>query len=281
MYLSHSIPGMDALEPIFVFIWNLVHGKDVNGEEDLETLHKIVQSAMYPLLRAEELQEVIELDSVQDTWDSLIKAEVIDQTGKLVKVKEIKSNQLKLEKVSKKGIILNLLKDIVRRGVEVNIPEELLNFVELHLKEWIKNALLARLMTLNEDYIIDIDRSENAVRSQANIVIMDNQTGVEQYHSQWSNGLHQFLQLKHACRISLESLKAVFISNVTYFRRYKSQIFGLSGTLGSESEKNFLETIYKISFAIIPTFKQSRFIEEVPTLCSSEQSWKKAISDKT
>ena len=281
MYLSHTIPGMDALEPVFVFIWNLVHGKDVNGEEDLETLHKIVQNAMYPLLRTEELQEVIELDSVQDTWDSLIKAEVIDQTGKILKVNKIKSNQLKLEKVSKKGIILNLLKDIVRRGVEVNIPEELLNFVELHLKEWIKNALLARLMTLNEDYIIDIDRSENAIRSQANIVIMDNQTGVEQYHSQWSNGLHQFLQLKHACRISLESLKAVFISNVTYFRRYKSHIFGLSGTLGSESEKNFLETIYKISFAIIPTFKPSRFIEEVPTLCSTEQSWKKAVSDKT
>ena len=215
------------------------------------------------------MQEVIELDSVQDTWDSLIQAKVIDQTGKLLEVKKIKANEIELKKVSKKGIILNLLKDkvidqtgkllevkkikaneielkkvskkgiilnllkdIIRRGVEVNIPEELLNFVELHLKEWIKNALLARLMTLNEDYIIDIDRSENAVRSQANIVIMDNQTGVEQYHSQWSNGLHQFLQLKHACRISLESLKAVFISNlmkldsVTFPNHQKYAYFG-------------------------------------------------------
>ena len=27
MYLSHIIPGLDALEPLFVFIWTEVHAK--------------------------------------------------------------------------------------------------------------------------------------------------------------------------------------------------------------------------------------------------------------
>ena len=34
MYLSHSLPGMDTLEPLRVFIWNLVHGKDVAGDSE-------------------------------------------------------------------------------------------------------------------------------------------------------------------------------------------------------------------------------------------------------
>ena len=59
----------------------------------------------------------------------------------------------------------------------MEIPEDLLSFVELHLDQWIDNAITARLMTVNEDYIIDFDRSEAATRSQPNIVIMDNQTG--------------------------------------------------------------------------------------------------------
>ena len=104
MYLSHTIPGMDALEPVFIFIWNLVHGKDVKGEDDLETLHKVVQSAMYPLLTIEELKDIT--DSVQDTWDALLEAKVIDENGKILKVSELKSNQLDLKTVAfKKGII--------------------------------------------------------------------------------------------------------------------------------------------------------------------------------
>ena len=59
----------------------------------------------------------------------------------------------------------------------MEVPEDLLSFVELHLDQWIDNAITARLMTGNEDYIIDFDRSEAATRSQPNIVIMDNQTG--------------------------------------------------------------------------------------------------------
>ena len=281
MYLSHLISGMDALEPVFVFIWNLVHGRGVTGEENLDILVQSVQSAMYPLLTMEDLKTIQELDSntVEDIWDALVKAEVLDEEGKILKVEELKNSKKVLQHdFQHRGKILNLLKDTIRKGVTIPISQDLLKFVELHLQEWIKNAMLARLMTLNEDYIIDIDRSENAVRSRPNIIIMDNQTGVEQYHSQWSNGLHQFLQMKHACRLSMESLKAVFVSNVTFFKRYGKQVFGLSGTLGSEFEKKFLETIYDTAFAIIPTFKQSRFIEEVPKLTNNEEAWKQTIT---
>ncbi len=36
MYLSHAIPGMNALESLFAFIWNLVHGRDItDGSEEV------------------------------------------------------------------------------------------------------------------------------------------------------------------------------------------------------------------------------------------------------
>ncbi len=115
-------------------------------------------------------------------------------------------------------------------------------------------------MAANDDYVVDVDRSEVALRSEPNVVIMDNQTGVEQYHSQWNNGLHQFLQMKHTTRVSTESLKAVFVSNVAFFKRYGRSIYGLSGTLGSLCEREFLEHIYRVSSVVIPTFVQSRYV---------------------
>ena len=97
------------------------------------------------------------------------------------------------------------------------------------------------------------------MRREPNVVIMDNMTGVEQYHSQWGMGLHQFLQMKHTCRVAPETLKAVFMSNVNFFLRYgRRDIYGLSGTLGSKCEREFLAEIYSVRLAVIPTFIQSR-----------------------
>ncbi len=53
-------------------------------------------------------------------------------------------------------------------------------------------------------------------------------------------GLHIFLQLKHRKAVNIESLKAVFISNFKFFKLYENNIYGLTGTLGSDSEKSLL-----------------------------------------
>ena len=118
------------------------------------------------------------------------------------------------ETVDIDGAVLNFLKDAVRQGTEIYVPINYLEqFIELHLTEWIKNAFVARFMEERQHYIVDIDRSDIEFGDTANVVITDVDTRVEQSNMQWSSGLHQFLRLKDGCRLSIENLKAVFMSN--------------------------------------------------------------------
>ena len=73
-------------------------------------------------------------------------------------------------------------------------------------------------------------------REKGKITIMDNSTGVEQTNSHWSDGLHIFLQMKHQMPITPESLKGVFMSNIAFFKLYGTNLYGLTGTLGSTTE---------------------------------------------
>lgn len=65
---------------------------------------------------------------------------------------------------------------------------------------------------------------------------MDKATGVEQTSSEWSDAMHQFLQIKHGCRVSKQSLRAIYTSNISFMQRY-SRMLGVTGTVGSKFEE--------------------------------------------
>ena len=93
-------------------------------------------------------------------------------------------------------------------------------------------CLLCQSVYQNDSHIINNGRSsdddenntensdekrETPLTERGKILIMDKDTGIEQESTQWSHGLHQFIQLKHTSKLSNESLKPVFISNYNYF----------------------------------------------------------------
>ena len=99
---------------------------------------------------------------------------------------------------------------------EIVIPKCLESYVRRHLLAWTRNAFRAKnLVTTKDSYKVD-DVGDG--RGQQ-IVIMDKETGVEQVQMHWSQGLHQFLQLKHTLKLSPVSLKAVFMSNIGFFEQ--------------------------------------------------------------
>jgi len=157
--------------------------------------------------------------------------------------------------------IMLCIQDSIERG-DIVIPSTLQEFVNLKLEVWIRNAFVARSREVNDSYT-----------TQDGICIVDKDTGVSETSTQWEDGLHQFLQLKHSDRLTATSLKAIFMSNYSYFKRY-DEIIGLSGTLGSSDSKNLLRKVYHFELVFhLPRTKQRFFVEDEGLICSDEQEW--------
>ena len=183
------------------------------------------------------------------------------------RVKEFKLPSSKTE-----NRLIFLLNNIAMRERMVKIPEDLYKFVERHLDKFIDNAKQALFMNVGVDYMIDVDRTGLDPDLNPKIIIIDKNTGTDQSSSQWHEGLDQFLQIKHGCKLSLMSLKAVFISNVSYLKLYEN-LYGLSGTLGSNQEKELLNELYKVDLIKIPTSKSKHFCEEKAVISGYSELW--------
>jgi hypothetical protein len=156
----------------------------------------------------------------------------------------------------------NVLKHITTliENKTIELPRTLTEFVNRRLKTWIKNALLARDISENDFFIIDKKNDEE--QNEQNVIPVDKDTGVEQLQTQWSEGLHQFLELKFSHKLTPESLKAVFMSNLTYFNRYRNKIYGLTGTIGTRAERDLLAKTYEVDFFNLPLFKDRNYLQE-------------------
>ncbi|CAF1099219.1 unnamed protein product [Adineta steineri] len=149
-------------------------------------------------------------------------------------------------------------------------------FIKRRMLVWIRSAFHVRDMIPNDTYIISRDKSS---KSEVQITVMDKDTGTEQLSTRWSNGVHQFLQLKHMRRFTPESLKAVFISNMSFFKRYKKHIIGLTGSLGSIDEQSLLDKVYQLRFFELPRFKLELFRELKGTITTSQDTWLENIKN--
>ncbi|EFX76442.1 hypothetical protein DAPPUDRAFT_55061, partial [Daphnia pulex] len=170
-------------------------------------------------------------------------------------------------------------RNVIERKRQIRIPSHLLSFVDRHLDTWLENALFAMYLKPEVDYVVDQDRTDKSTDLNPQVIVIDPHTGTDQTSSQWDGALHQFLQLKEGCKLTLQSLKAVFISNTTYIKRYK-MLLGTSGTLGSESEQQFLKKKYECKSIFIPTAFPKCFTIKTAKVLKTKQSWLEAIKEE-
>ncbi|XP_019695841.2 uncharacterized protein LOC105180820 [Harpegnathos saltator] len=287
LYLSHDLPCLDKLESVYVYIWQLINSPFRSQEEfqrivDNKAIRHKVLCSMYGSLSKEDIKKIdghINSQQVNTIWERLIKHNIINIDGYLQKdivnakdIMEILSPDF--ERYER--YLIYLFEQISKRKRHVVVPNYLKPFVDLHLDAWIKSAKKALLMQERQDYILNVDRKCSRPDLKTNITIIDRDTGTEQTNSQWDEALHQFLQLKHGCRLSTQSLKAVFVSNVSYLKFY-SKLYGLTGTLGSQRERDLLRHIYQVDFVTVPTTKMKKFEEYNPIICSSLEEWRQQI----
>uniref|UniRef100_A0A914UYQ2 Chloroplast protein-transporting ATPase n=1 Tax=Plectus sambesii TaxID=2011161 RepID=A0A914UYQ2_9BILA len=271
LYLSHDIPAMDRLQSLLIYIWKRVNRPIKSAKEFSEYSNKVIIQAIIADLHGLILQS--DLDSV--TWKKLKKNGLIGDDGRLQK--QLRDYSEEVEKLeigdqSKRDQLIFLLNSTANRIRDINIPDHLFQFVENHLDSFINSAKTAMYMEHGVNYVIDIDRTGQDPDRNPKIIIINQDTGTDESSSQWHNALHQFLQLKHDCKLTMIGLKAVFISNVSYFKMYQN-IYGLSGTLGSKEEKQLLSKLYNVDLIKVPTCKPKNFYEEGPLIASNTHMW--------
>jgi hypothetical protein len=163
--------------------------------------------------------------------------------------------------------IVDHMKDVILND-SIRIPTHLKDFAVTQLDTWVNAAVRAKYLMEKRDYII----TEEEGTKKINIVDYIN-TGQISKNTVWSNGVHQFLQIKHFLRITPETIVTSYISNLGYFKLYGTKIYGMTGTLGSKDSQALLQSIYPLNLGFIPTFKEKKFTELPAIITANSQEW--------
>lgn len=149
------------------------------------------------------------------------------------------------------------------------VPGFLSDLVKSKLIVWIENAFHAQTMTMDHEYVIE----------KHGVVPVDyNCTGVVENFMKWSDGLHQFLEMKHESKLSDMTAITNYMSSVGLLQKYGDQIFGISGTLGQQTETETLQRIYNgIKTCQIPSFKRRKLFEVEGVVVKEEKEWTEKI----
>jgi hypothetical protein len=206
-----------------------------------------------------------------ELWHYLIQARIIDPYGRLLIEKEEEITE-KIKYPSLNPKLIFFFRKVIERERHIRIPEHLLPFVDRHLDTWLANALRALELKRDEDYVIDQDRTDTSPDLNPKVIIIDPDTGTDQTTSQWDGALHQFIQLKEGCKLTLQSLKAVFISNEEYIKKY-DRLAGVSGTLGSLKERQYMTNFYNCDYFSIPKAFPKRFNFKMTKVLKAKESW--------
>ncbi|KAI9563929.1 hypothetical protein GHT06_011397 [Daphnia sinensis] len=280
LYLSHDIPGMEMLESLYVFIWGKIRSSS-NGSNHIEIIKSIKSAILHDLYGAITKDDLESIHSpLKDKpseknalWDHLVETKVIDLQGRLLMEDTIESINFNPQINPKVKFYLS---SVAKRERSIRIPEHLMPFVDLHLDTWLNNAMQALELKRDEDYVVDQDRTDTNPNLNPQVIIIDRDTGMDQTSSQWDGALHQFVQLKEGCKLTSQCLKAIFVSNAKYVQSYEKTV-GVSGTLGSGPERDFLLRNYSSIPVEIPTAFQKRFYLRPTRIFSSEEHWLHAI----
>ena len=165
---------------------------------------------------------------------------------------------------------------------KIRIPNHLKYFVENQIKKYaisIGNALYDYEKDVGYKIIDDIVR------------IVDNQnTGVVYENMVWTDGLHQFIEIKHAIPLTTETMTTTFLCHYNFYmlynnnqdNNYETNIIGVTGTIGSEATVKLLKKLFNVNIVKIPPFCPSKFIRLTNKYgFDTFEQWRKAIVDET
>jgi len=272
--LSSTVPGTDLLQLLYFLIWDRltfikthlyqIFGKTYFLEGKLDS-RGLPVSYVYAHGEGEDAH----LRKVPD-----IAAFVIHSTQCELKERRIYEVQ-DLESWVEEHLVKYATALISSKKVEgfkmaqkIQIPTHLQYFAESQIPNWVNSALTALTFQENVHYVVHDQRIKPVDFST---------TGIIHNSTNWNNGLHQFLQLKHRIKMDTESVTTNFLSNIAIVTKYQSRVVGFTGTLGSSAGQSCLKNVYKVELAIFPETHFKRFVRFPDCVASTEETWLEEI----
>eukprot|EP01084_Bolivina_argentea_P107597 192379_1 len=147
------------------------------------------------------------------------------------------------------------------------VPSFLKPIVLKQINFWMQSAWEACItLKENKDYLI----------KYGEIKLIDKQTGTVLLNSVWQHGLHQFLELKHNLKMREMGFAAITMTQSFFFHKY-NKLYGLSGTLGADSEIKYYKKAFGVECVLIPEFTEKPLIKYNDILCSNTNEWIQTI----
>lgn len=203
-------------------------------------------------------------------------AQANDIAGKLTELQ--KKGGGPFYEVKEKEHTCHLTDEGIRKAEELAGVESFYTAGNMEWPHFIDNALKAHhLYKRDKNYMIMPDRDDPR---ELAIIIIDEFTGRPMWGRQWSDGLHQAVEAKHAkdgVRIKQETQTLATITLQNYFRMYK-KLAGMTGT--AMTEANEFWKIYKLDVIAIPTNMPLRRINYSDLVFRYEQEKWNAVVDE-
>jgi len=135
----------------------------------------------------------------------------------------------------------------------------------------LSDKVLNDLLASAHKAFFELKENEDYVIQNGTVLIVDaSNTGRIKVGSRWSKGLHEFVEVKHGLLAKQESLTPISLSHPIYYLMYKG-ILGLTGTMGSQFERDEVREIYGIRSFDVPTYHVSRREDSPPVVFRSDQ----------
>ncbi|MGB7128100.1 MAG: helicase-related protein, partial [Candidatus Rhabdochlamydia sp.] len=140
------------------------------------------------------------------------------------------------------------------------------------LKTWLQSAFSALfLLEEHEDYII-----KKSINEEKILVVDAKNTGRIMHAVRWGKGLHECVEIKHKIEPKKETLSPLSLAHCVLYAMYDS-VFGLTGTLGSQLEREEIKEIYGIDSFDVPTYNPCIRKDSPVKILSSNEEWLEAI----
>ncbi|MBA3238222.1 MAG: ankyrin repeat domain-containing protein [Parachlamydiaceae bacterium] len=154
------------------------------------------------------------------------------------------------------------------------------NLTDQDLKKWLKSAYHA-LFEVEEkkNYVIGQREGSNGEMVKAILIVDHNNTGNIMEGSRWSNGVHEFIEVKHNIEVKSESTTPIALSHSAFYPMY-TQLFGLTGTLGSVSDRNQIKELFGMDSFDVPTYKPQIRKDKPCLIVQNEQKYFQIILEK-